>query len=84
MKKIDGRKGKSRAEAKKNHDLGDRFEDLLNEEIALFEGKIGISKIKFHEEERLRKIKQDKLEKREKARDALEYELYISNPFSIV
>lgn len=46
----------------RKHGLGDRFEDLLNEEMSIFEGKVGIEKIKNLEQERLDKIKQEQFE----------------------
>ncbi len=45
MKSIDSRKIKLMRKMRK-HKLGDRFEDLLNEEMSIFEGKVGIQKIK--------------------------------------
>jgi len=50
----------------RKHNLGDRFEDLLNEEMSIFEGKVGIQKIKELEQERLDKIKQEELDQRQK------------------
>lgn len=46
----------------RKHGLGDRFEDLLNEEMSIFEGQVGIDKIKDLEQERLDKMKQEQFE----------------------
>ena len=46
----------------RKHELGDRFENLLNEEMSIFEGRVGIEKIKHLEQDRLDKIKQELFE----------------------
>ena len=43
----------------RKHQLGDRFENLLNEEMSIFEGKVGIQQIKTLEQDRLNKIKSE-------------------------
>ncbi len=43
----------------------------------MFEGKVGIDKIKFYEKERLRIRKEEDEKKRIKERDTLEYNQYL-------
>ena len=61
----------------RKHKLGDRFEDLLNEEMSIFEGKVGIQKIKELEQDRLDKIKQEELDQRQKEFQEDEYNRYM-------
>lgn len=76
MKSIDSRKIKLMRKMRK-HKLGDRFEDLLNEEMSIFEGKVGIQKIKELEQDRLDKIKQEELDQRQKEFQEDEYNRYM-------
>jgi len=46
--------------------LGDRFENLLNEEMSVFEGKVGINKIKELEQDRMDKFIEEQHDKRYK------------------
>jgi len=63
---------------KRKHQLGDRFENLLNEEMSIFEGKVGIDKIKELEQQRMNEFIEREKDKREKSRSEEEYNKYLS------